>query len=191
MNPDVCKRIATYQKSAIVNRVVGQLLEDGFVEKMKKVKRPEGPMGIPAATFDDEFGSLLQFLSTELLYKKEIEEEGNLHPQIQDLIPKLKGWKRDFRNSETKTISRAAERLVEQIGGQMREEMVMGMRTLQEESLVCGGRLCGVSGKRDLEACAKCRVQRYCGREHQRADWKWHKRICEKGLVEEAEGSAS
>lgn len=81
---------------------------------MKKVVRPSGNYGIPPAKFDDDFGSLLQFVSTMLLYQAEME---SLHPRIKELIPKLKDWKKVYRNSPTKTISNASERMVGQIQG--------------------------------------------------------------------------
>ncbi|KAG9238310.1 hypothetical protein BJ875DRAFT_451250 [Amylocarpus encephaloides] len=144
---------------------------------------PARPYGIPAAKFDDEFGSLIQFVSTIFLYGAEME---SVHPRVVELIPKLKSWKQTYRNSTTKTISRASERLVDQIQG-MNETMVAMvtmMRRMQEQSSVCGVRGCGVQGAMETTLCGTCRVQRYCGREHQRADWRYHKHICAKGLVE-------
>lgn len=66
------------------------------------------------------------------------------------------------------------------------EERIMYemMRGMQDNSLVCGVVGCGVRGKAGLTVCNGCKVQRYCGREHQKKDWKWHKLICAKGLVE-------
>ncbi|KAF4624757.1 hypothetical protein G7Y89_g13411 [Cudoniella acicularis] len=127
-SPDVCKCIAAHP--TLVNNIVEKLLAPEFLDGMKSVQRPGGAH-FPPATFDDDFGSLLQFLSTLLLYRDGMEA---LHPRIEELIPKLRTWKQTYRNSRTKTISAAAERLVEQIQG-MDPTMIAMMRTMQEQSL--------------------------------------------------------
>ncbi|KAG4435032.1 hypothetical protein IFR05_009488 [Cadophora sp. M221] len=146
---------------------------------MRDVVRPS--LGsFPPAGFAEDFGSVLQFLSTMLLYSAEMP---SLHPQIKDLIPKLKEWKKTYRNSHVKTIQNVCERMVGQING-MDPEMIAMMRKFQEEALVCGVVSCGVKGSTGLTVCATCKIQRYCGRDHQKADWKYHKHICKKGLGE-------
>ncbi|TVY68985.1 Protein CBFA2T3 [Lachnellula suecica] len=182
-NPDVCKRIAAHP--ALVNNVIEKLLAPDFVDKMKGAPRPGGAH-FPAATFEEDFGSVLQFLSTMLLYKDQIPLP---HPRIQELIPKLRTWKQTYRSSSVKTISNASERLIQQIDGSMSPTMVAMMRSMQDESLVCGVASCGVQGRTDLTPCGGCKIQRYCGSEHQRADWKYHKHICNKGLQGPAENS--
>lgn len=104
---------------------------------------------------------------------------------MDELIPKLLEWKRRYKDSRCKTISRASERLVSQIRAKD-QFLYTQMRLLQEGSLVCGYVSCGKKG--DLTACASCRIQRYCCRDHQKKDWKFHKGICNKGLIEEGEG---
>jgi len=42
------------------------------------------------------------------------------------------------------------------------------------EILVC--KVCGETEK--AKRCARCKVVAYCGKEHQKADWKVHKKIC-------------
>jgi hypothetical protein len=180
-SPDVCKHAAKHP--ALLNDVIEKLLTPDFVDRMKAVTRPPGPMGIPPAKFDDDFGTLLQFVSTMLLYRAEIE---TLHPRIDELIPKLREWKRTYKNSPVKTIKNASERLVDQIQG-MDPTMISMIRGMQETSLVCGATSCRVTGPERLTVCNGCKIQRYCGREHQKADWKYHKNICNKGLVEPAE----
>ncbi|KUJ10814.1 uncharacterized protein LY89DRAFT_689418 [Mollisia scopiformis] len=176
-SPDVCKRIASHP--TLLHDVVEKLLANDVVEKMKAVPRPGGA-NFPAATFDDDFGSLLQFLSTVLLY---IDDPSSVHERFQDLIPKLRAWKREFRGSRVRTISNAADRLVGQIQG-TDATMLKLIRGMQDSSLVCGVQSCGVRGAAGLTVCGTCKIQRYCGREHQKADWKFHKHICDKGLVE-------
>jgi hypothetical protein len=122
VNPDVCRRIASHP--TLFNGIVEKMLAPDFVDGMKSAPRPGG-RNFPPATFDDEFGSLLQFLSTSLLYRAEME---TIHPRIDELIPKLRLWKRTYKNSTTKTIARAADRLVEQIQG-MDPTTILGMRT--------------------------------------------------------------
>lgn len=179
-SPDVCKRVAAHP--TVLNDVIEKLLAPDFVDRMKAAPRSGGPM-FPPAKFDDDFGSLLQFVSTILLYRAEITA---LHPRIDELIPKLNEWKRTYRNSSCRTIKNASERLVEQIRG-MDPTMVAMMRRMQNSSLVCGVTTCRVDGVENLTFCNGCRIQRYCGRDHQKADWKYHKHICNKGLVEPAE----
>lgn len=178
MNPDICKRIVA--NPTLVNDTIEKVLAPDFVDNMKGVERTGTP-SIPGATFDDDFGSLLQFLSTILLYKDEM---ATVHPRLNELVPKLKEWKRTYKNSRTKTISNAAERLIGQI-----EDTEPGMyrmiRGMQEQSLCCGVASCGVKGLDQLTLCASCRIQRYCGRDHQKADWRYHKHICNKGLQED------
>ncbi|KAK4503564.1 hypothetical protein PRZ48_004479 [Zasmidium cellare] len=50
--------------------------------------------------------------------------------------------------------------------------------TLSKVDPACGH--CLVKGKpeKPLFTCAKCKVRSYCGREHQKADWKEHKLVC-------------
>ena len=44
--------------------------------------------------------------------------------------------------------------------------------------LASGGcRFCGRTIK--LLSCGKCRVMKYCSKEHQKADWKYHKKLCD------------
>lgn len=147
---------------------------------MAAPRRSAGAM-FPPATFEDDFGSLLQFLSTTLIFADAIPE---LDPRIQELVPKMKTWKREFRNSRVKTIKNAAERLIDQIPG-MDQSMIRIMRQMQEQSLTCGALGCGVKGADQLTMCAGCTVQRYCDKDHQKADWKYHMHICNKGLVEQ------
>ena len=42
------------------------------------------------------------------------------------------------------------------------------------EILLC--KVCGETEK--AKRCARCKVVAYCGKEHQKADWKVHKRVC-------------
>lgn len=175
-NPDVCVRIA--KQGTILNDVVEKLLIDDVESKMRACPRT-APPPIPPATFEDDFGSLLQFVSTILLYEEHIETKP---PRLSELTPKLRTWKKTYKNSRVKTIANASDRLIDQIQG-MDPVMIAGVRSMQARSMVCGFERCGK--RNDLTACASCRVQRYCGREHQKKDWKYHKLICDKGLVEE------
>ncbi|KAF2188856.1 hypothetical protein K469DRAFT_702561 [Zopfia rhizophila CBS 207.26] len=38
--------------------------------------------------------------------------------------------------------------------------------------------LCKVCGEMNAKRCARCKVIVYCGKEHQKVDWKVHKRVC-------------
>ena len=177
-SPDVCIHIAGHP--SLLHDTVEKLLDPTLETSMRACNRGGSPQ-FPATTFEDDFGCLLQFLSTILLYP---EYHGTLPPRINELVPKLKTWERTYRLSHVKTISNASNRLVPQIHG-MDLELIRQMRKMQCTSLVCGYSACG--NRTSLTACSGCRVQRYCSREHQKGDWKYHKYICKKGLVEAAE----
>lgn len=154
---------------------------------MKGVTRPGGP-DFPAATFDDDIGTLLQFLSTILLYAGDV---AATYPRANELVPKLQVWKREYRNSSTRPVASASERLVEQIQGGLAQMMGTMMRSTMNAHLICGVASCGINGPDRLTTCSSCHLQHYCGRDHQRADWKHHKHICNKGLVEEEPTAAA
>ncbi|RDW74953.1 hypothetical protein BP6252_06095 [Coleophoma cylindrospora] len=174
-SPDVCIRIAKHP--AVVHDVVEKLLDPNVEATMRACDRSSGPQ-FPPATFEDDFGSLLQFVSTILLY---VDQPETLHPRISELIPKCQTWAKTYKNSRVRTIANAASRLVMQIQG-MDPAMKAQLKTVQAASLLCGATGCGK--RSDLTACAGCKIQRYCGREHQKKDWKFHKHICNKGLEE-------
>jgi alpha/beta superfamily hydrolase len=48
-------------------------------------------------------------------------------------------------------------------------------------SFAGSGFSCAVCGSANAAACARCRLVGYCGTEHQRKDWKDHKRVCRAG----------
>lgn len=81
-------------------------------------------------------------------------------------------------------MGKVSDRLVDQIAS---PDPAMGMmvRGAQVNQLLCGYTGCGNS--KDMELCGACKLQRYCSTEHQKKDWKYHKRICNKGLVEPSE----
>ncbi|KAE9978313.1 hypothetical protein BLS_000734 [Venturia inaequalis] len=179
-SPDVSKRIVA--RPAIINNVIEKLLDPTFVKRMKAVQRPGG-FNFPAATFDADFGTLLQTVSTVFLYTDDVNAT---FPRARELIPKLRQWEREYKRSPVKSISNVCERLIPQIeDAEEMFELATMMRGAMSGSLVCGVASCGISGPENLTTCSGCHIQRYCGRDHQRADWKYHKRICNKGLVEE------
>ncbi|CAG8975801.1 hypothetical protein HYALB_00008242 [Hymenoscyphus albidus] len=159
-SPDVSPRVARYKEGAIAHDIVEKMLDPDFEKNMKKCDRKCPPPFQPA-TFDSDFGTMLQLLSTIMLWS----EGRTFHPRVEDLIPKLRQWKKTYKNSSVRTISNASERLVGQIEG-----------TDPEMAEFTG-----------LTACAACKIQRYCGKDHQKADWKYHKHICKKGLAEDPE----
>ena len=69
-SPDVSKRIAA--NPILVNGVIEKLLADDFVTNMKNIRRPMVG-GFPAAEFEADFGCVLQFVSTMLLYRDVME----------------------------------------------------------------------------------------------------------------------
>ena len=120
---------------------------------------------------------MLQFVSTTLLRSEHLPTPP--HPRIQELVPKLKAWKRKYSGN---FIARVSDRLADQIKSP--ESLDLGaVLSAQNQNLVCG--YVGCEEKRDLNACARCKMQRYCGPEHQKRDWGFHKKICGKGLVDE------
>jgi hypothetical protein len=130
-------------------------------------------------TFEADLGTLLQFVSTILLRKEFLPEP--VHPRIQELVPKLRAWKRKYSG---KFIGRVAERLADQIASPESLDLD-AVKEAQGGNVVCGYASCGV--KKELLVCGQCKVQRYCSTEHQKKDWKFHKKICNKGLIDEEE----
>lgn len=183
-NPDVCRRVIEHKDGALIHGIVEKMLVPTFVDDMKKAERPVN-MFMPAS-FEDEFGSLLQFLSTLLLH---VNKMTDMHPRIKELVPKLRTWKLAYKRSGVRTISNASDRLVQQIQGTMPRMMMQPVKAMQNKMLVCGVRTCHIGGQDDTVVCSVCRIQRYCGPEHQKMDWKYHKKLCCKGLVEEAASS--
>jgi hypothetical protein len=60
-------------------------------------------------------------------------------------------------------------------------------QAIQEEMLEAGaghesevaGTCCVICGTREqIKRCGRCKTVGYCGKDHQRADWKRHKRVC-------------
>ncbi|XP_033735601.1 egl nine homolog 1-like isoform X2 [Pecten maximus] len=54
--------------------------------------------------------------------------------------------------------------------------MAEGVRDIPNEHIVC--QLCG--SRDDLQLCSRCKTTWYCSKEHQKYDWKYHKKICKK-----------
>ena len=46
------------------------------------------------------------------------------------------------------------------------------MSSMQDLVLVCDLLGCPVDGSESLTLCSGCRIQGYCGMEHQKADWR-------------------
>lgn len=169
--PDVAIRLSKHPR--ILSDTIEKLLIPDIEAKMKACTR------IGGATFEADFGSILQFVSTLLLRKgPATENDEPIHPKINELVPKLRAWQRKYRG---KYIGKVSERLAGQIENPD-PNAVATVTENQNDSLVCGYILCG--NKKDMLACGTCKIQRYCSQEHQKKDWKNHKHICNKGLVE-------
>jgi len=170
--PDVAIRLSKHPR--ILHDTIDKLLMPDIEEKMKACQSTR----IGGATFEADFGSMLQFVSTLLLRKSLIVgNDDSVHPRIHELSPQLRAWKRKYRGQY---IGKVSDRLADQIENPDRDvEMV---RAQQDAMTVCGYILC--SNNRDMLACGNCKIQRYCSQEHQKKDWKNHKHICNKGLVE-------
>ncbi|XP_060068397.1 egl nine homolog 1-like [Ylistrum balloti] len=54
--------------------------------------------------------------------------------------------------------------------------MAEGVRDIPNEHIVC--QLCG--SHNDLQLCSRCKTTWYCSKEHQKYDWKYHKKTCKK-----------
>lgn len=156
---------------------------------MKAVPRPRG-QNYPAATFDADFSTLLQPVSTVFLHTDD--DVNTVYPRARERIPKLRVWEREYKRSSVKSISNVCERLIPQSKDAMEMfELTTMMRGAMNGTLLYGVASCGVSGPENLTICSGCHMQGYCGRDHQRADWKHHKHICNKGLVEEEPTTAA
>lgn len=165
-NLDVGRKMA--KEGTIVAGVIDKLLDPDVERKMKACERRMG------ARFEDDFGSMLQFVSTLMLYSS------TLSPRTQELVPRCKEWEGRYRGKFIQKVSQRLRGQIEEI-----DPFYVGMvKAMQKETLVCGVAECRVLEKEGLVACARCTMQRYCGGEHQKKDWKWHKAICTKGLGE-------
>lgn len=170
-NPDAAVAVAKHP--SIFPDTVAKLLDPTILTAMKACTRQGG------ASFEAELGSMLQFVSTLLLRKEHLPGAPHPLPQLQDLLPKLKAWKRKFGGLY---IARVADRLADQIRSPDNADFAVVL-SAQNENLVCG--FVGCEEKRNLNACARCQMQRYCGQAHQKSDWGFHKKVCGKGLVED------
>jgi len=168
-NSDVAIRVAKEQK--LFSATVDKLLLPDIEEKMKACSRNSSE-----TSFESDFGGMMQFLSTLLLYPEHLPTPP--HPRLSELVPKLRGWKRKYKGG---FVGRVAERLADQIESPDPVSSMM-VRETQVSQLMCG--YTGCSGSKDMELCGACKLQRYCCTEHQKKDWKYHKHICNKGLVE-------
>ena len=167
-NPDVAARVAKEQK--LFTATIDKLLLPDIVEKMKACSRNPAE-----TTFEADFGSMMQFVSTLLLYPENLPTPP--HPRINELVPMLRGWSRKYMGGYIGTVS---DRLADQIAS---PDPITSMivRGAQVDQLLCG--YSGCSKSTGMELCGACKLQRYCCTEHQKKDWKYHKHICNKGLV--------
>jgi hypothetical protein len=150
---------------------IEKLLRPELEKEMKACERRGG------ATFEADLGSMLQFVSTILLRKEYLEDPP--HPRIQELVPRLKEWKKKYKAIY---IGKVSDRLLDQIANPESLDLNM-VRDAQLDQLVCG--YVGCRNSKNLSSCGQCKLQRYCSQEHQKKDWGKHKKICNKGLIEE------
>jgi MYND finger protein len=55
-----------------------------------------------------------------------------------------------------------------------REEEAKGIRSVDPREVIP----CKICGKTKTMKCGRCKVVAYCGKDHQKADWATHKKIC-------------
>lgn len=126
---------------------------------------------------ENSLGSALQFISTLLIQDSE-EKAMTVYPGLKELPPHLRTYLRKYRG---KYVAKVSERLKDQLksANPTMKKMILEVTRSQ---LRCGYVMC--SNNEDMRLCGSCGVQRYCCPEHQKKDWKFHKTICIKGLVE-------
>lgn len=171
-NPDVAKAAANHP--TLLHDKIEMLLSPTLEADMKRCDSTRRG----GATFDADLGSILQFVSA-LLLRKDSKTLAAVHPRIQDLVPILEGWTAKYQG---KFIAKPSERLISQIQDPDSADYDI-MRQIPDSSLRCG--YFGCENNKDMKACGQCKVQRYCTVEHQKKDWKLHKKICSKGLIVE------
>lgn len=98
-NPDVAARVAKEQK--LFTSTVDKLLLPDIEEKMKACSRPPNE-----PTFESDFGSMMQFVSTIFLYSEHLPSPP--HPQLSELVPKLRVWDRKYKG---KFVGKVADRV--------------------------------------------------------------------------------
>lgn len=102
-NPGGTIRVAKYPK--LLHDVIEKVLDPDIEKNMKACERVGG------ATFEADFGCMLQFIST-LLLRSEHFPVNPPHPRLLELIPLLKVWKRTYKG---RYLSKVSDRLIDQI----------------------------------------------------------------------------
>ncbi|TVY33613.1 hypothetical protein LSUB1_G007670 [Lachnellula subtilissima] len=164
-NPDAAVAVAKHP--SLFADTFSKLLNPNILTEMKACTRVGG------ASFEADFASMLQFVSTILLRKEHLPSPP--HPQLQDLVPKLKAWKRKYGGQ---FIGRVSDRLADQIKSPDNADFAMVM-SAQNQNLVCG--FVGCEEKMNLNACARCKMQRYCRQAHQKSDWGFIRKYVRRG----------
>lgn len=159
-NPDIAEQM--YKHPNLLRDTIEKVLLPDIEEKITEAS----------------LGSALQTISTLLLQDTDCTAKQD-YPRLKDLEARLKLWKRKYRG---KYIAKVSERLLDDQLKQPNRLMNQMMIKVIREQLRCGYTAC--NNNCDMSLCGGCRVQRYCCQEHQKKDWKWHKMICKKGLVE-------
>ncbi|KAH8651485.1 hypothetical protein BGZ60DRAFT_436535 [Tricladium varicosporioides] len=170
--PDVSIRLSKHPR--ILHDTIDKLLMPDIEEKMKACQNTR----MMGATFEADFGSMLQFVSTLLLRKQlVVGNSETVHPRIYELSTRLRAWKKKYPGQY---IGRVSDRLADQIENS--DPNTVMVKEQQDAFTVCGYILC--EKHKDMLACGNCKIQRYCSQEHQKKDWKNHKHICNKGLID-------
>jgi hypothetical protein len=116
---------------------------------------------------DDEENKVINMMSNPKFLKGMIDMSGDkkLKKMIKD--PQMKRFMKD--PEMMKTMMKMSMKMK---GTKMKDIKAKSVSLKQSKSCVVCSKI------EDLQSCAKCKLVQYCSREHQVADWKNHKEIC-------------
>ncbi|KIJ43874.1 hypothetical protein M422DRAFT_30709 [Sphaerobolus stellatus SS14] len=129
----------------------------------------------PSGYDAQDLGEIAQFLSSILMYQG-ADDAAPAHVKV--VLPKLKTVMQRYRDG---FADETAERCYDYLRGDPISQMMHDTikKKINEDMNKCGVETCEATVKtHPMKGCAKCRVARYCGPEHQKQAWKKHKTVC-------------
>jgi len=124
----------------------------------------------------ESIAELCQFLATMLMLQS---HSALSQEDLSAVTVKLQRWSREYRHTFAEdTCSRALMLLAPTGANQAKKMLANVSKQLNKGTNNCMVCLDERSTKQELLQCSRCKTVRYCGTQHQRADWPSHKKIC-------------